>query len=40
MKLFHIVDRLFARRFIRGSESRIRNGGNTMKEQAYYYYFS
>ena len=40
MTLLFALDRFFARAFIRGSKGRIRQVGNTQKEQTYYYHFS
>ncbi len=40
MKLLFALDRFLARTFIRGSQARIRQVGNSQKEQAYYHYFS
>lgn len=40
MKLIDLCSRFFARRYVRASAARIRQVGNSQKEQAYYYYFS
>jgi hypothetical protein len=40
MKLLDIVWRLLALRYLRASSSRIRQAGNSQKEQTYYNYFS